>query len=212
MVITTSIHAVMTGDIVNSTALSAEMEKSLFAAIQQAFSPYLIEFYRGDSFQVFLEDPAVSLRKALLCRALTISLTAAEEGPAVSDVRISIGLGAIDEPVRAPGMARGGPFLLSGRGLDEIQKTEQRLRISSGNTIADIGLQAMADHLDAIYSDLTPKQAEVIRFLLQGETQQEAAAQLSKSKSTVSQLVAAGSWAEIEKILQQFETLIKQLS
>ena len=212
MVITTSIHAVMTGDIVNSTALSAEMEKSLFAAIQQAFSPYLIEFYRGDSFQVYLEDPAISLRKALLCRALTISLTAAEEGPAVSDVRISIGLGAVDEPVRAPGMARGGPFLLSGRGLDEIQKTEQRLRVSSGNTIADIGLQAMADHLDAIYRDLTPKQAEVIRFLLQGETQQEAAAQLSKSKSTVSQLVAAGSWAEIEKILQQFETLIKQLS
>jgi Sigma-70, region 4 len=207
-----SIHAVLTGDIVNSTALSTEMEKSLYTAIQQALSPYLIEFYRGDSFQTYLEDPAVSLRKALLCRALTISLTAAEEGPGVSDIRISIGLGEVEGPVRAPGLARGGPFLLSGRGLDELQKTEQRLKISSGNTIADIGLQAMADHLDAIYRDLTPKQAAVICLLLEGVTQQEAATQLGKSKSTVSQLVAAGSWAEIEKILQQFETLINQLS
>jgi hypothetical protein len=206
-----SIHAVVTGDVVNSTGLGAEIEDRLLQALQMALSPYLIEFYRGDSFQAFLEGPAVSLRVALLCRTIAISVTAGEEGPAISDVRISIGLGPVTQPVRAPGMARGEAFLLSGRGLDGIQKTERRLVIISGHVIADIGLEAMADHLDAIYRQMTPKQAAAIAWLLQGVTQQEVAAQLNRSRSTVSQLVAAGGWAEIEKILELFEQLINQL-
>jgi len=206
-----SIHAVVTGDIVNSTGLGAEAEEMLLQALQVALSPFLIEFYRGDSFQAFLEDPAVSLRVALLCRMLAISATAGEDGPAISDIRISIGLGPVTQPVRAPGMARGEAFLLSGRGLDGIQKTERRLAIISSHAIADIGLEAMAGHLDAICRQMTPKQAAAIGWLLQGMTQQEVAAQLNRSRSTVSQLVAAGGWAEIEKILELFEQLINQL-
>jgi hypothetical protein len=206
-----SIHAVITGDVVNSTGLGAEVEEMLLQALQLVLSPYLIEFYRGDSFQAFLEDPAVSLRVALLCRTLAISATAGEEGPAISDIRISIGLGPVTQPVRAPGMARGEAFLLSGRGLDGIQKTERRLAIISSHAIADIGLEAMAGHLDAICRQMTPKQAAAIGWLLQGVTQQEVAAQLNRSQSTVSQLVAAGGWAEIEKILELFEQLINQL-
>ncbi len=207
-----SIYAVLTADIVNSTGLGSGVEETVLQVLQQVLSPYLTEFYRGDSFQAFLEDPVVSLRVALLCRALTISVTAAEEGPAVSDVRISIGLGPVKLPVRTPGMGRGEAFLLSGRGLDGIQKTERRLAIISGQAIADIGLEVMADHLDAIYQQMTPKQAAAIGWLLQGVTQQEVAVHLNKSRSTVSQLAAAGGWGEIEKILEQFEKLINQLS
>lgn len=206
-----SIYAVLTGDIVNSTGLGSDAEEMVLRVLRQVLSPYLIEFYRGDSFQAFLEDPAVSLRVALLCRALTISVTAGEEGPAVSDVRISIGLGPVTLPVRMPGMARGEAFLLSGRGLDGIQKTERRLAIISGHAIADIGLEAMADHLDVIYRQMTPKQAAANGWLLQGVTQQEVAAHLNRSRSTISQLAAAGGWGEIEKILEQFEQLINQL-
>jgi hypothetical protein len=95
--------------------------------------------------------------------------------------------------------------------LDEIQKTERRLSISSGSAIADIGFGVMADYLDAIYREMTVKQAAAIVWLLAGATQLEAALKLNKSKSTVSQLVAAGGWSEIERILQQFEMLINQL-
>jgi hypothetical protein len=206
-----SIHAVLTGDVVNSTGLGTEAEEMLLQALLLAFSPYLIEFYRGDSFQAFLEDPVVSLRVALMCRTLAISITAGDEGPPVSDVRISLGLGPATRPVRAPGLAKGEAFLLSGRGLDELQKTERRLAIISGHAIADIGLEAMAGHLDAIFRRMTPKQAAAIGWLLRGVTQQEVAAQLDRSRSTISQLVTAGGWAEIEKILELFEKLINQL-
>jgi transcriptional regulator with XRE-family HTH domain len=70
----------------------------------------------------------------------------------------------------------------------------------------------MADYLDAIYRGMTTKQAAAIVQLLEGDTQQEVASKLGKSKSTISQLVTAGRWPEIEKILQQFENLIKQLT
>jgi hypothetical protein len=206
-----SIHAVMTGDIVNSTLIGPDVQELLLRELRQVLSAYLIEFYRGDSFQVYLNDPAGALRVALLCRSLAISLTATEDQPALSDIRISIGLGPVVLPVRTPGMARGEAFLLSGRGLDEIQKTESRLSISSGQAIADIGFAAMADHLDAICRHMTTKQAAAIALLLGGLTQQDAALKLNKSKSTVSQLAAAGSWSEIERILQQYEMLINQL-
>jgi hypothetical protein len=206
-----SLHAVITGDIVNSSNLGTGAEETLLQALQSVLSPYLTEFYRGDSLQAFLKDPAVSLRVALLCRTTAISVTAGEDGPAVSDVRIGIGLGSVTQPVRAPGTARGEAFLLSGRGLDGIQKTERRLTIVSGQVIADIGLEAMADHLDAIYRQMTPKQAAAIGWLLRGVTQQEVAAKLNKSRSTISQLAAAGGWTEIEKILQLFAKLINQL-
>jgi Helix-turn-helix len=205
-------HAALTGDIVNSTQLTPEMEKALIEALERALSLYLIEFYRGDSFQVYMKDPEESLRVALLCRALAISLTAAEDEPALSDIRISIGIGTVITPVRTPGTARGEAFLLSGRRFDEIQQTDQRLSIVSGKPIADIALEVMADYIDAIYKGMTAKQADAIARLLEGRAQQEVAQELNKSKSTVSQLVSAGRWPEIEKIIQQFKTLINQLA
>jgi hypothetical protein len=205
------LHAVLTGDIVNSTQLAPAVEKSLLEALGDLFSPYLSEFYRGDSFQVYMEAPAGSLRLCLLCRAVTISLTSTEDGAALSDIRISIGIGPVVLPVKTPGTAKGEAFLLSGRRFDEMQQSNRRLAMVSGRAIADIGFQAMADHLDAIYAAMTPKQAAAIVWLLKGQTQQEAVLQLGKSKSTVSELVTAGGWPEIEKIIQQFELLINQL-
>ncbi len=128
-----------------------------------------------------------------------------------SDIRVSIGIGRVQLPVKMPGTARGEAFILSGRRLDEIQHTEERLSIRSGHTIADIGFQIMTDYLDSIYGKMTSKQAVVLFDLLRGGTQQEIALKLGKSKSTISQLVSAGRWPEIEKLLKQFEMLINQL-
>ena len=58
---------------------------------------------------------------------------------------------------------------------------------------------------------MTPKQAAVIIELLNGEAQQKVATELNKSKSTISQLVSAGRWPEIEKLLQQYDDIINLL-
>ena len=204
------IQAVLTGDIVNSTKLAAAKEKKLFKVLQQVLTPYKFEFYRGDSFQVYIKQAGEALRIALLCRTAAISISQEETNS--SDIRISIGLGQVAAPVKTLGAAKGEAFVLSGRTFDEIAKTDIRLAITTANPLANEGLQVIADYINAIFKVMTAKQASVIFELLTGQTQQTVAGKLKKSKSTINQHVSSGRWAEIEKLLQQYENIINQLT
>ena len=59
---------------------------------------------------------------------------------------------------------------------------------------------------------MTPKQAEVVLELLNGNNQQQAAENLKRSKSTISQHVTAGRWEEINKILNNYNRLVQLAS
>jgi hypothetical protein len=204
----TLIGAVLTGDIVNSTKLLPGQEKYLFRDLVDRFlTNHRHEFYRGDSFQAFVEKPAEALKLALQCRVLAIELT--EKGETVFDIRISIGIGEVMLPIDSLGLAKGEAFLISGRQFDALE--DRRLAISCGEPKADVGFEVMSDYLDDILNGMTGKQAQVIVELLGGTTQQQLAEIQNKSKSTISQLAAAGRWPEIERLLQQYEKLINVL-
>ena len=217
-----SIGAVLTGDIVNSTRLPVQQEEKLVSVLGLFLKNNVHEFYRGDSFQVYIKKPEEALRLALACRALALDITEKGEAGISGDIRIGIGVGKIDTPVRKLGTAKGAAFVRSGRQLDELQmgrekagprlairNADRRMSISCGEPKADIGFEVMADYLDSIYKGMTGKQAAVIVELLQGTTQQQLTVTLNKSKSTISQLANAGRWPEIERLLEQYENLIK---
>lgn len=206
-----AVRAVLTGDIVNSTRLKKVTEKKLLKILTAALAKYQFEFYRGDSFQVYVKNPIEALQTALLCRTAAISVSK-NETINLSDVRISIGIGTVTMQVKTLGTAKGEAFILSGRAFDEMTGTDTRLVIATANSLANAGLQIIADYLNAILKVMTGKQAEVIFELLQGKTQQQVAELLKKSKSTVHQHVTAGRWTEIEKLLQQYENIINQLT
>lgn len=206
-----TIQAVLTGDIVNSTQLPPAGEGKLTALISGLFSGHKFEFYRGDSFQAYLKHPVKALRLALLCRTAAISLSN-EDKTVLPDVRVSIGIGKVEAPIRTLKTAKGEAFILSGRQFDEISNNQQRLVMVSSNALANEGLQVIADYLNAIFAMMTNKQAEVIFLLLQGSMQQEVAEKLNKTKSTIHQRVTSGRWPEIEKLLQQYENIINHLS
>jgi len=204
------VYAVLTGDIVNSTKLKPKSEKKLMLMLGRTLAPHTFEFYRGDSFQVCMKSPEKSLRLALLCRTIAVSLSE-EEASRAYDVRIGIGIGTVQGSLRKLGSAKGEAFTLSGRSFDTLEKDGKRIAIATGMPMANAGLQVMADYIDAIYKDMTQKQAEVIYELLSGKTQQEAAAHLKRSKSTIHQRIISGRWPEIERLLVQFENLTLQL-
>lgn len=203
----------MTGDIVNSTQLSLEEGTKLVTAIGLFLAHNPHEFYRGDSFQAYIKDPDKALRIALACRCVAIGITEArtEDTASIADVRLSIGIGEVPMPLTNLGVARGKAFLLSGRQFDLLEETHRRLaiRCDDDKPIANIGFDVMANYLDSIYRKMTPTQANLIVNLLQGTTQQQYAHSSQKSKGTVSQLASAGRWQEIDKILEQYEKLIK---
>ena len=205
-----AIQAVLTGDIVNSTKLKKAVEKKLLSLLYLTLSSYKFEFYRGDSFQVYVTKPEEALKIALLCRTAAISISKNEEIN-LSDIRMSIGIGVVKTPVKTLGAAKDEAFVLSGRAFDELEKTATRLSITTGNNLANAGLVVIADYINAIFKMMTGKQAEVIFELLKGQTQQEVAKLLKRSKSTIHQHVISGRWSEVEKLLQQYENIINQL-
>lgn len=205
-----AIHAVLTGDIVNSTKLLSAIEKKLLKILHQILTPYKFEFYRGDSFQVYMKEASKSLLVALQCRTAAINMIQDESMP-TSDIKIGIGLGAVNAPVKSLGSAKGEAFILSGRSFDELEKSQTRLSISINDNIVQLAFEVIADYIDLIYHGMTAKQAEVIFELLKGNSQQEVALKLNKSKSTIHQHVTSGRWAKIENLLQQYEKLILQL-
>lgn len=207
-----AIQAVITGDIVNSTKLRAAKEKKLLLMLEEVLLPYQFEFYRGDSFQVFQKNAAAALKTALLCRTAAICISPGNDENIATDVRISIGIGTVKAPVRTLSSAKGEAFVLSGRAFDEIAKSSTRLAMSTANVLAHEGLQVIADYMNAIFKVMTSKQATVIFELLKGQTQQVVAQKLRKSKSTIHQHVSAGRWMEIEKLLQQYQNIVNQLS
>lgn len=205
-----ALQAVLTGDIVNSTKLTAAREAKLSNILVDLFSGHKFEFFRGDSFQAYLKKPGEALRLVLLCRTAARSLYK-EDKIVLADIRISIGIGSVITPVRALKTAKGEAFFLSGRQFDGIAKTNERLVMATGNTLANEGLQVISDYINAIFETMTGKQAEAIFQMLKGEKQQAIAKKLKKTKSTIHQRVVSGRWPEIEKLLQQYENIINQL-
>ena len=206
-----AIRAVLTGDIVNSTRIGKANERKLLKSLQHVLAAHLFEFYRGDSLQVYIKEPRQALQMALLCRTAGMSITQ-DKIVAPSDVRVSIGIGQVNTSVKSLGNAKGEAFVLSGRAFDEKLHSDTRLVISTANPLANEGLQVLADYINAIFKVMTSKQAAVIFELLKGETQQQVAAKMKKSKSTINQRVSAGRWPEIEKLLKQYENIINQLT
>ena len=203
-----AIQAVLTGDIVNSTQLSPAAGKKLLTQLHQVLGAHQYEFYRGDSFQVYLRDAAPALQLALLCRTAAMGI-AGVAGPPASDVRLSIGIAATKPPAALLGASKGEAFIVSGRAFDEMLQQGSRLAITSINALANEGLDVIAAYINAIFKMMTGKQAMVIFELLKGDTQQAVAQKLKKSKSTVHQHVTAGRWPEIEKLLQQYTNIVK---
>lgn len=197
--------AVITGDIVNSTLLEPAVSKKLVASLSQVFKEHKFEFYRGDSFQVYIKDSRIALDLVLQSRAI------ARIYSSMHDVRASIGIGKMTGPVRTLRTAGGEAFIRSGRAFDSLVNDE-RLKIQSYNEEADAALRIIAYFLDHIFFRLTSKQAEVVLELLKEHTQVEVAKRLKKTQSTVNKHAQAAGWTEIERLLNEYQSVITQFN
>ena len=66
------LSAVITADIVNSTKLLKADYKKLVKNLEATLQPYQHEFFRGDSFQVFVKSPGEALKVLLQARTVSI--------------------------------------------------------------------------------------------------------------------------------------------
>lgn len=207
-----NLSTVLTADIVNSEpSWAKELGKRLEQSIYATQAAAKVFFYRGDSFQAYLPDPYSTYRLALLLR--TEAILFEKDRPDVhTDVRICIGIGSVELPVTTLATAQGEAFVLSGRGLDEISKTERRLMMQCPDASSNISLQSISLFTDYLFRSLTMKQAEVLENLLNHRTQIETAKWLKKSQSTVNKHVQSMGWKQIEELMELYEKSIQLIN
>lgn len=206
--------AVITADIVNSSLLDkdsvnrlSEWLKELINANQAKF----LSFYRGDSFQSYIVDPYPAYKLALQMR--TVAVLSRIESPEIeTDLKISVGIGGIDTPVKNINSAMGEAFILSGRGLDELEKSGARFIVKSEDQSVNIALETISAFTDYLFTHLTSKQAEVLQHLLNGSNQVEISKILKKSQSTINRHVQALGWNEMEHLLDLYHQCIQKLT
>ncbi len=136
------LYAVLTGDVVKSSGLSAPSREQLldimqaaFASVESLFAPLESRFtvHRGDSFQAVVTDPVDALHAALLLRA---SLRRSSRGMRLSeslDAYVAVGIGTISFLPEGEGaLGDGEAFRRSGPTLDAM-KRELRGSTPSGS-------------------------------------------------------------------------------
>lgn len=203
------LRAVITGDIVDSTSLTKTEFKRLIKSFESILSVHQYEFFRGDSFQVYVKSPQEALTVVLRMR--TIAMKASREN-IVCDIKACIGIGQVKSTVKSLRTSTGEAFVLSGRNFDTI-KPPQRLLIvcSDNNAIVQTGLQITGDYIDYIFRHLTVKQAAVMFELLQSRTQADVAKRLKKSQATINKHAQSAGWPEIEKLSANYKQLISDI-
>lgn len=179
------IKGVLTGDLVNSTRISIEWRQAVVDALNEciadfsSLTPINIEMFRGDSFQVVVGNPELSLTVAVALRAKLRASTPEKEE--IWDARISVGIGDVsfenDHIITSDGEA----FWLSGRTFDAMGK--RKLTITTPWAEFNSTLELITRFADDVVSSWTIKQAKVAyHSLLSPKTQKDMAADLGLTK------------------------------
>ncbi len=187
-----SLSAVITGDLIASRKASAAQIERSINALQAAaialktLTDHNLHFtrFRGDGWQVYLQDPSTALTATLLMLA---SLKATEN---TIESRFAIGVGPITALGATPlSDASGAAFETSGATLDAIGKN--KLDIAGvGVTPSQKAIVTLCEH---IAFGWTAPQAQAIKLWLMAPaaTQDDIATQLGISRQAV-QLRLAG--------------------
>ncbi len=188
--------AVITGDIVNSRVVNAEM---WLKELKHALSFYGKEWkdwevYRGDSFQLKIE-----VEKALVA---AIRIKSIVKQIKELDVRIAIGIGEIDFEADRVTESNGSAFSLSGECFENLKKS--KLQIKSPWRDFDYSINLMLDLAALTMDNWTSISAQFIFIALTYPelNQVELAERLNKkSQGTISEGLKRGGYEEIQKLL-----------
>jgi hypothetical protein len=201
--------AILTGDIINSRSIHSPDQwlKILKEALKKwAKEPQGWEVYRGDSFQLEINDPAMALQAALYIKASLKTLKKL-------DVRIAIGLGTKSYEAATISESNGEAFVRSGQKLETLKKEKQNLAIQTGTESLDEELNLYFKLALIAMDNWTPASAEFVKAYLdhEGWGQKELGDFLGISQSSVSERYSRAYLAEVMELNTFFIKKIRHL-
>ena len=221
--------AVITADVVQSSKMSTAHRKwfnekinklLVFLEKNKFLQPNDYETYRGDSFQCLIHKPENALKMGFILKTGIKLLDPSKQqyidnGRKIVpklldkksfDIRISIGLGAIDVKSKKLSTSDGEAFQLSGRRIDEMKKERQTFCITTNDDFKS-ELYTQSFLIDNILAHATPLQCEVMYWKLYGLNEIAIAQKLDIKQSAVNQRSTSGGWHAIEVMLKRFQEI-----
>lgn len=200
------ITCILTGDIINSRKKEDNYWLNSLKEILDTFgeSPKYWQIYRGDSFQLEIENPEKALYTALKLKShlkSTVNI----------DVRIGIGIGTKEFNSDRITEANGEAFINSGFAFDNYLK-KQTIAIKTPWSTLDDEFNIAFDLALLTIDSWTKNSAEVFKLSLESEnsTQNEIASILGITQSSVSERQKRAGFEQIMKLEKRFRKLIKQ--
>ena len=209
---------VITGDIVDSTQILEggyrdKLLSTMHLAIQEMNGYKLwgkakIEVFRGDSFQIAVEEPSFITHIAIAFRAKLI----ANSSTIVRwDARLGLGVGKQEYLSEKISESDGEAFHLSGQAFDSLQKNE-RLSILTPQTNINEELWVSTSFVDEIISNWTLLQAATFyTYITENLSQKEIAQKEKKSPQSISKIFLAGKFNLIDNYLTRFHQIAGHL-
>lgn len=206
------IKGVITGDIVGSTSIKTEYRANLLNCLNtmkeelQNVSPFTMELFRGDSFQLLIENPAAALKIAILLRAGLIHHTPDKEN-GMWDARISLGIGQVQFMADSIVTSDGEAFQYSGRQLDTMNKT--RLAVKTPWNDVNEELEVSTAFVDDIIKRWSGKQAGMIYLSLKADSPKKEVAQyIGTSVQNVRNVLSSAREPLIRMYIERYSKII----
>lgn len=204
--------AVITGDIIHSTAIPIEQRPKLLQELDRivnelrAIAPLEYEVFRGDSFQMVVGKAEEALRIAILTRAgLRKSTPKDTEG--AWDARVAIGVGDIAFAGNHVTISDGEAFQYSGRAFDELGKSCLAVRTRWEGINEE--LKVSTPFADDIISNWTPTQSAVVYQSIAFQRNQREIAELQQqSPQNISKISVLAKEKLIRAYLTRYSNLI----
>ena len=212
------IYAVITGDIVESSELSAGARRTLFDTMRKIgdelarwlgpkVMPLPLDIFSGDSWQLLLADPSLALDAAVFYRAGLIAAMGAKKSKHKVDTRLSIAIGEIDFiPGHRVSEGEGWAFRESGRPLAD-KSTARRMLLRMQYPRHERGWPTAVVLLDVLLQRrLTPARAMSIKGALCGLGQREIGELTHPpiSQPSVARNLKSVEWETISECLRGF--------
>ena len=204
---------IITADVVGSTKMDIEVRNALpeilndLADSLREISPLHLEMYRGDSFQVVVDDYKKSPHVAVLIR-IGLMRHSCMANVRKLDARVSVGIGNVSYMADTIGKSDGEAFVLSGRAFDRLGK--KRLVVITSDEKINDEFSVYESILDELMKDVSCARSRTIfEHLLNPElTMEKIGHSLGMSKQAVSQAYSVTKVAIIDLVLKRMEYVL----
>lgn len=200
--------AIITGDLVNSSKINIDSWLPLLKETLSLFgeAPTDWDIYRGDSFQIKVNDLADSIETALIIKA---SIKTIKD----LDVRMSIGLGDITHQSSRITESNGSAFIHSGEKFETLKKERINLAIQSGWKDFDQDINMFLRLALLTMDHWTENSAEIVKLALlhPQKSQAELGELIGIKQNTVSTRLKRSAFEEILAMSNLYRNKLKKI-